>query len=137
MTDRPDLGALLHELLQEVIRRELPLLQEESLDLWEYAVLSRLGTGAAATQAQLAAAVGRDATRIIPVLDRLQARDLVERTPDPRDRRNRVVSLTDGGRALLGACRAAVRAMEQDLLATVDPARAEVFRQVLERLARG
>jgi len=120
--DREDLGAVLTRVAQAVVRREEPLLAAHGLDMWEYAVLSRLRTGAAPTQAQLAEAVGRDATRIIPILDRLQSRDLVGRTPDQRDRRNRVVALTPSGRAVLQECRAAIHAMEDDLLAGLPPA---------------
>ena len=119
--DREDLGALLHRLAVAVARREAPLLAAHGLDLWEYAVLGRLRTGAAPTQAQLAEAVGRDATRIIPILDRLQARELVDRTPDPRDRRNRVVTLTSRGRQVLQDCRTAIHAMEDDVLAGLPP----------------
>src|SRR5690349_13414493 len=102
-----------------MMRREEPLLAAHDLPMWDYAVLVRLGDGAARTQAQLAESVGRDATRLIPILDRLQARGLVERTPDPADRRNRIVALTDAGRATMTSCRDAIRAMESDVLAAL------------------
>ncbi|MDN3359383.1 MarR family transcriptional regulator [Actinomadura sp. DC4] len=38
------------------------------------------------TQAALAAAINADKTRLIPVLDDLQRRGLIEREPDPADR---------------------------------------------------
>lgn len=132
---RQDLGAALYRLAQEVIRRELPLLEACGVDMWEYAVLSQLDGGPAPTQAQLAEQVGRDATRLIPILDRLQSSELVRRAPDPRDRRNRVVTLTDAGRARLAACRSSIRAMERELLAAVPAERRQIFREVLEQLA--
>jgi len=67
----------------------------------------------------LAASVGRDKTRLIPILDRLQADGLIDRQADANDRRNKVVTLTDAGRALLASCRSAVREMERDLMAPV------------------
>ena len=51
-------------------------------------MLSGLVDGPAQTQARLAEAVGRDKTRLIPILDALEARGLVTRAPDPADRRN-------------------------------------------------
>jgi DNA-binding MarR family transcriptional regulator len=119
--DRPDLAALLVQLARELMRREEPLLAAHDLPMWDYAVLVRLGDGAVRTQAQLAESVGRDATRLIPILDRLQSRGLVERTPDPADRRNRIVALTDAGRAIMTSCRDAIRAMESDVLAALAP----------------
>ena len=98
-------------------------------------MLAALEQGPAQTQAQLAAAVRRDATRLIPILDRLAARGLLLRTPDPDDRRNRVVSLTAAGRSLLADCRASVSALEDDLLTELSPVERVLFIDVLERLA--
>ncbi|MGI5129639.1 MarR family winged helix-turn-helix transcriptional regulator [Pseudonocardia sp. CA-107938] len=133
--ERRDLGDLLASLVRVVVERETPLLEERGLDMWEYVVLLRLAGGAAPTQAQLAAAVRRDKTRLIPILDRLAARGLLERTPDPADRRNRIVALTDEGRALLADCRAAVAAMEDELLGTLRPEDAAALRRALEAVA--
>jgi DNA-binding MarR family transcriptional regulator len=132
---RRDLGDLLGSLVRVVMERETPLLAERGLDMWEYVVLLRLAGGAAPTQAQLAAAVRRDKTRLIPILDRLEGRGLLGRTPDPADRRNRIVALTDAGQALLADCRAAISAMEDDLLAALEPEDAAALRRALEAVA--
>lgn len=132
--DRPELGHLLSRLLREVIAREEPLLAEEGLQMWDYVVLGALGSGDAPTQAQLAVATGRDKTRLIGNLDRLEGRGLVARAPDPADRRNRIVSLTEAGRATLTRCRAAIAAMEEDLLADVPATQRRGFEAALVRL---
>jgi DNA-binding MarR family transcriptional regulator len=133
--DRQDVGVLLHRLLVVVADREAPLLRARDLGMWDYVVLGGLEHGPAPTQAQLAAATGRDKTRLIATLDRLQARGLVDRQPDPADRRNRIVGLTGAGRALLVDCRRAIRAMEADLLAAVAPDDAATFIRCLTDLA--
>ena len=125
----------LHRLLRAVIAAEQPILESHMLDMWEYAVLTALERGPARTQAELAAAVGRDKTRLIPLLDRLGMLGMVERAPDPADRRNRIVTLTDTGRATVRDCRAAIRAMEGRLLAGLAPEERSVFVAALERLA--
>lgn len=132
---RRDLGDLLGSLVRVVIERETPLLAARGLDMWEYVVLLRLVDGAAPTQAQLAAAVRRDKTRLIPILDRLEARGLLDRTPDPADRRNRIVALTASGQEVLAECRAAVAAMEDELLAGLAPDDAATLRRALEAVA--
>jgi len=132
--DRPDLAALLQRLLSALTERETELLQTHGVSMWEYVVLARLESGAARTQARLAVAVGRDKTRLIPILDRLQAHGLVDRRPDTGDRRNRVVSLTDDGRELLRRCRRDIRGMEAELLAALDPAVAATTVQALVSL---
>jgi DNA-binding MarR family transcriptional regulator len=117
------------------MERETPLLAERGLDMWEYVVLLRLADGAAPTQAQLAAAVRRDKTRLIPILDRLESRGLLDRTPDPADRRNRIVALTASGQEVLSDCRAAVAAMEDELLGALAPEEAAALRRALEAVA--
>lgn len=135
--DRPDLGVLAHRLTRAIAAAEAPILAAHGLSMWEYVVLSALGSGPAPTQAQLAATTGRDQTRLIPVLEGLGARGLLERTPDPDDRRRRVVTLTASGRSLLSGCRDAIRALEVRLLADVDPDDREPFVRALGRLAPG
>lgn len=114
---------------------EAPVLQAHEIEMWDYAVLSGLEDGPAPTQAELAASVGRDKTRIIPILERLESRGLLRRTPDPADRRNRVVALTEAGRELVASCRVEIREVEAELLAGVDPSDRAVFVAVLDRVA--
>lgn len=130
-----DLGALLYALTRAVVAAEEPVLRAHDVEMWDYVVLSRLAGAAAPTQATLAAAVGRDKTRLIPLLDRLEARGLLRRTPDPDDRRNRIVALTPEGRALVERCRDGIRAMEDELLAGLAPDDLTGLRRLLTRAA--
>jgi DNA-binding MarR family transcriptional regulator len=125
--DRPDLGMLLHRLRDVVIRRELPLLSAGGLEMWDYVVLAGLAETSAPTQAQLADAVGRDRTRLIATLDRLEGLGLVTRQVDPDDRRNRIVSLTGAGRAKLTQSRSEIRRMESMLLEALPKNRRQQF----------
>ncbi len=56
-------------------------------------------------------------------VDRLAARDLVERLPDPRDRRGVLVRLTLEGKAAVDGAFGALLAAEADLLAALPAAR--------------
>ncbi|MEI7057211.1 MarR family transcriptional regulator [Nocardioides sp. CCNWLW239] len=133
--DRPELGFLLSRLTREVMAREKPILDAAGLEMWDYAVLTALAESAVPTQAQLAVATGRDKTRLIGNLDRLEAAGMVAREPDPADRRNRIVSLTDTGSQVLQSCRAAIAAMEAELLEDLDPADRTAFERALTMLA--
>ena len=133
--DRPELGFLLSRLMREVMAREKPILDAAGLEMWDYAVLSALAESDAPTQAQLAATTGRDKTRLIGNLDRLEAQGMIAREPDPADRRNRIVSLTPAGSRVLRGCRDAIGAMETELLADLDPADRAAFERALIALA--
>ena len=134
--DRPELGFLLSRLMREVMAREKPILDAAGLEMWDYAVLSALAESDAPTQAQLAATTGRDKTRLIGNLDRLETQGMVEREPDPADRRNRIVSLTSAGSRVLRRCRDAIGAMETELLAELDPTDRAGFERALTDLTR-
>ena len=132
--ERPELGYLLSRLVRVAIAREEPILERAGLRMWDYVVLGALAENDAPTQARLAAAAGRDKTRLIGNLDRLEEIGLVNRAPDPADRRNRVVSLTAKGRRVLDRCRTDIREMEKDLLRDVPAGEREVFERVLATL---
>ena len=130
----PELAAAFDRLTRRAVALELPVLTAHDLTMWEYVVLSGLVDGPAQTQARLAEAVGRDKTRLIPILDALEARGLLVRTPDPADRRNKIVRLTDPGRALRTAVATAIRAAEEEVLDPLDAAERRTFRALLGRL---
>lgn len=132
---RHDLGAAFFWLARAMIEAEEPILRARDVEMWDYAVLVALERGPASTQSELAAASGRDKTRLIPILDRLEARGHLRRTPDPADRRNRIVALTPSGRELVASCRDGIRAMEAEFLAGLEPGERATFVAVLDRLA--
>lgn len=104
---------------RRLIAMEEPILAAHGISMWAYVVLTALRDGPTRTQAALAAAIGADKTRLIPVLDDLQRRGLITREPDPADRRVRLLGLTPAGRTRHAAVRADIRAAEEALLADV------------------
>jgi DNA-binding MarR family transcriptional regulator len=87
------------------------------------------------TQAALAAAIGADKTRIIRDLDQLQERGLIERMPDPDDRRVRLLAITDAGRALKNAVQAEIQRGEERWLGELSADERRAFLRVLGRLS--
>jgi DNA-binding MarR family transcriptional regulator len=132
---RHDLGATFVRLGQAMVNAELPVLAELGVEMWDYVVLVALRDGPVQSQARLAAHTGRDTTRLIPILDRLETRGLLRRTPDPADRRNRIVALTDAGSELVTACQGAIRQLEARLLTELPDAERVEFIAALERVA--
>ncbi|HWN32714.1 MAG TPA: MarR family transcriptional regulator [Pseudonocardia sp.] len=132
---RHDLGATFVRLGRAMVAAEQPVLDELGIEMWDYVVLVALRDGPVHTQARLAAATGRDTTRLIPILDRLEGRGLLYRTPDPADRRNRIVELTAEGAELVTAGQAAIRRMEARLLAGLPEDERAGFISTLERVA--
>lgn len=132
---RPDLAAMVVPLGRALTAAEAPILSAHGLTMWAYIVLHGL-EGSVRTQGALAEAIGADKTRIISVLDDLQARGLISREPDPADRRARVLALTAEGRRVRGVTQRAIRSNEHRILAQLPAADRPVFLRSLEALAR-
>jgi DNA-binding MarR family transcriptional regulator len=132
--DRPDLAAMVARLARALIEAERPILAAHELPMWGYIVLSALRDEPMRTQAALARSIGADKTRIIAVLDDLQERGLIEREPDPADRRVRLLRLTAAGRLLHGTVRSAIRRQEEQLLGELPAADQTAFLRVLQQL---
>ena len=133
--EREDLGALLARAMRRIMEAERPLLEAHGISMWAYVALTLLARGPAPTQLALAEAMGYDKTRLIKILDGLEADGLVSRAPDPSDRRARVIELTPRGRAKFAAIQQDVHAMEDELLSTLDAAERTALRTALPRLA--
>ena len=135
--DEEDLGALFARVTRRLVDAERPLLADLGLSMWGYIALSHLAHAPAGTQLALAQAISYDKTRLIGLLDALEADGLITRTPDPADRRARIVSLTAAGTKRHAAARRAIHKMEDDVLAGVSAAERTRLRRTLARLADG
>lgn len=86
-------------------------------------------------QAELAKHLGLDRTVMVYLVDDLEAAGLVERVPDPNDRRSKLIKATPAGVARLCELRQATAAAEAELLADLSPAEAELLPSLLRRIA--
>ena len=132
--DRRDLAAMFVPLARALVAREEPALTAHDISMWGYIVLTALAEQPVRTQAALAQAISADKSRIIGVLDDLQQRGLIQRRPDAADRRVHLLSLTPAGDRLRRSAEAAIRASEEEVLATLPPEDREVFLRSLKSL---
>jgi DNA-binding MarR family transcriptional regulator len=121
-------------LTRALIANEEPVLAAHDISMWGYIVLTGLVEQPVRTQAALAQAINADKSRIISVLDELQERGLIQRQPDPADRRVHLLSLTPAGDQLRRSVEARIRRREEKVLAVLPPADREVFLRSLKAL---
>ena len=100
-----------------------------------YQILSAAAQGAVSSQLALAQHLGVDRTVMTYLLDDLEAAKLIERRPDPADRRARRVVATQLGTELLATLNDRLRAAEAHLLAPLDLETRETFRAQVRLLA--
>ncbi|WP_251095630.1 MarR family transcriptional regulator [Streptomyces sp. Caat 7-52] len=110
-------------------------LAAEGLKMWHYVVLSAVRDLAPVAQADLGRAVSLDPKDVVGILNDLQSAGLVDRTPDPRDRRKNAVTLTGEGGLLLARCEEAARGANDRLLAPLSAAERDQFMGLLIRIS--
>ena len=86
------------------------------------------------TQLALAQAARLDKSTMVVALDALEAEGLVERRPDPKDRRARIVVPTEAGRELLARAEGVVLGVEDEVLADLGDEERRALRGLLTRL---
>jgi DNA-binding MarR family transcriptional regulator len=121
-------------LARVLVDAERPVLTAHEVSMWGYIVLTALRDEPMRAQAALARSIGADKTRIIGVLDDLQERGLIEREPDPADRRVRLLQLTPAGRKLHAKVQAAIREQEESRLSGLSAADRRAFLRALQKL---
>jgi DNA-binding MarR family transcriptional regulator len=100
-----------------------------------YQVLSAAAEGKVSSQLALAHYLGIDRTVMTYLIDDLEAAGLVERRPDPADRRARRLVATEPGAELLVALDRRLRAAEAHLLLPLDDGERDSFRSQMRLLA--
>ncbi|MEU4538023.1 MarR family transcriptional regulator [Streptosporangium sp. NPDC023825] len=101
---------------------------------WHYAVLASLQEYGPGSQATLSRRTGIYCSDMVGVLNELAERGLVERTPDPGDRRRNVITITAQGRRHLRRLDTVLDDLHEELLAPLLPAERDQFVLLLARL---
>ncbi len=130
--ERPDLDVSPLQVLSRVTRlaRHLDLARRQAfaahqLETWEFDVLAalrRAGPPYSLSPGQLGAETLVTSGTMTNRIDRLEARDLVRREPDPNDRRGVRVILTDTGRSAVDDAMSDFLTREHSLLASLPDA---------------
>ncbi|ROP42972.1 MarR family winged helix-turn-helix transcriptional regulator [Pseudokineococcus lusitanus] len=145
--ERPDLDVSPLQVLSRVSRlsRQLDLARraafaEHDLEAWSFDVLSalrRAGHPHQLTPGRLVASTLVTSGTMTNRVDRLVAAGLVERHPDPGDRRGVLVRLTPAGASRVDAAMADLLVRERQLLAGLDAPQQQALADVLRRISRG
>ena len=126
-------------LLRRAHQRHAAIFQERigdaQLTPLQFAALVKLDDLGEVSQNELGRRTAMDAATMQGVIKRLLARGLIDRKPDPEDRRRVVLSLTADGRALIAAVMPNGRAITDETLAGLSDVERRSFLSLLKRLA--
>ena len=146
--ERPDLPSLpmavlgrLSEVAERVMRDHLnPLFADAGLQPGEFDVLATLrrsGDPYMLSPTRLYEAAMISSGGMTNRLDRLERAGLIERRPDPNDRRGKLIALTTAGRFLIDQTITRHVANEEKLLSVLTTAEQEKLNALLRKLIAG
>jgi DNA-binding MarR family transcriptional regulator len=131
---RSNTSHLLKRLGWAVKDRAMDVYAEIGVTPYHHAVLIVLDEDTPETQSMIADALGYDRSHLVGLLDDLEKRGLVERRRDPADRRRHVVTLTSGGKKMLGKLRTVAKRLDDEFLAPLDAKQRETLHSLLLEL---
>jgi MarR family transcriptional regulator for hemolysin len=135
MDDRlRNFGFLLKEVSRRYVNRFEVRAAEIPLNLAQAKALVRLEKNEGVSQARLAELAEVDPMTMVRILDRMEAEGLLERRPDPADRRARCLYLTAKARPILNEIWRLSDEIRAEIFAGVSKEERERFMGVLERL---
>lgn len=138
---RPDQGdslpALLHDVARQMRYRFDARVRDLGVTRAQWRALMVLARNEGATQSELAELVEVERITLCRLVDRLTDAGLVERRADPKDRRVWRLHLTDHARTMVGEMRERGMALEEEMLALIEPDERQGLRRALERLRAG
>ena len=100
----------------------------------QYAAMQTVGNAPGVDQRTLAASIGFDTSTVGGVIDRLEARGLVQRSASPNDRRVRLLTLTAAGSALLHTAIPAMQRAQARMLGPLPKKEQAEFMRLLRAL---
>ncbi len=128
-------GHLIRRCQQIAVALFLEACAPQDLTPMQYALLKAAEAEPGLDQITLAGLVALDRSNAARLCAGLEVRGLLQRAPDPLDRRARRLSLTPAGAALLRAAEPAVAAVQQALLAPLAEAERAPFMAALAAIA--
>lgn len=107
---------------------------EFSLTPVQYAALVAIAAHDMTDATRLSQLIAFDRSTIGSVLDRLEKRGLIERKPSSTDKRQKLISMTAAGTALLDDCRDAVTRVQNRIVGVLSREERETFLKLMTRI---
>ncbi|MFI6742774.1 MarR family winged helix-turn-helix transcriptional regulator [Nonomuraea sp. NPDC050451] len=110
-------------------------LAQAGIRRYHYSLLAALEEYGPASQAALGRRTGIDRSDMVATVNDLAERQLLERAPDPEDRRRNIVTITEAGRRQLTELDRLLAAAQDEFLAPLPEADRQNLIDLLTRLA--
>ena len=115
---------------------DLELHDKVGITMAQWRAINTLATQNGITQREIADKLGLDTSSLIPLIDRLESKELVIRRPDHTDRRINRLYLTKKTESLLGKMNSCAHLFRRSLTEGLPKDQLEITQQVLERISQ-
>jgi DNA-binding MarR family transcriptional regulator len=129
------LGYLLHDVARLMKRRFEFEAKSRDMTLPQWRALAHLSWNDGMSQVALAGSIETDPMTLSGILDRLEAKGLVERVADPTDSRAKLVQITPKAKALVDDMRSIAGSLYEEVLAGVSPADRQTLISTLTQIS--
>ena len=131
---REDVVVLLARASGAALRTANAALEPFGFRARHYATVKIAAEGGGVPQRQIGAGLGLDPSAVVALVDDLESLGLVQRQPDPDDRRTRLVSPTTAGLAMLEAVSPVVGRVQERSMGGLTATERETFLHLLRRV---
>ena len=101
---------------------------------YDYRLLAALEEFGPASQASLGRHTGMDRSDVVASVNELASRGLIDRSPDPADRRRNVIAITPEGAGHLGRLEELLAGVQNELAAPLSPAERHELTRLLTQI---
>ncbi len=129
-----DVVVLLARASGNALRTANAALEPFGLRARHYATVKIAAEGGGVPQRQIGAVLGLDPSAVVALVDDLESLGMVQRQPDPDDRRTRLVSPTPAGLAMLDNLSPVVERVQETATAPLSGRDRETFVALLRRV---
>lgn len=128
MTDRSlPLGLLLEKIARVTAQRFAQRIADLDITPRHVGLLTAAAHQTAPSQADLGAWLGIGPSAVVAIVDELEARGAVLRTPDSTNRRRMIITVTEEGARLLTEANRHAEELDRDLVAPLSPAQRAAY----------
>jgi MarR family transcriptional regulator, transcriptional regulator for hemolysin len=124
-----------HDLSRLLKRRVETASQHLGLTMPQWRVLGQLSQSNGLSQSALAGLIESDPMTVSGMIERLEAKGLVSREPDPADSRAKIVTLTNDAHGLMKEIRVIAHRIHDEALAGISDSERETALNVLTRVS--
>jgi DNA-binding MarR family transcriptional regulator len=123
----PPLTLLLDKIARASAQRFAQRIADLDITPRHVGLLTAAARQEAPSQAELAAWLGVGPSAVVAIVDELEARSAVRRSPDRANRRRMIITLTDQGARLLAEATRRAEELDRDLFSTLPPDLVDAF----------